>query len=250
MNTCLIRIGIALILISGWQGNCLGIELEPTEILHRTDEARGNLEGVKWRVVLKSIERGRSQNRTLDVKARGYDFLAVLTAPPKVRRNKLLMVSHNMWFWKPGISKPVPISSRQKLIGGASYGDIAATNYADDYKAVLMKDELINGELCYVFDLTAVTKKVTYDRIKYWVSKKRIVGIKAQYYTLSNKLFKEAVFEYRNQIVVSNRPKPFISKMTIYDQLSANDVTTMSFSKPKIVNVPASVLNLNLLSIQ
>ena len=37
-----------------------------------------------------------------------FDFLAVYTAPPRQRDAKLLMVNRNMWFHRPGLSKPVP----------------------------------------------------------------------------------------------------------------------------------------------
>jgi outer membrane lipoprotein-sorting protein len=224
-------------------------ELTLKEILHLADEARGNLEGVKWRVVIDSIENGREQKRTLNVKARGYDFLATLISPPKVKGQKVLMVDHNMWFTKPGLRKPVPISPRQKLVGGASYGDIAATNYADDYEATPLDDIMVNGELCYVFDLKAATKKATYDRIKYWISKERIVGVKAEYFTVSGKMLKSAIFENENQIQLRNKPHPFISKMIITDALVKNNVTTMTFSKHKLVKVPASTFDLNLLVI-
>jgi hypothetical protein len=222
--------------------------LTPREILRRADEARGNLAGVEWTVDINAIERGREQERSLDVKARGYDFLGVMLAPPKVKRQKLLLVDHNMWFAKPGVSKPVPVSTRQKLIGGASYGDIAATNYADDYEATLLGEDVVGGETCYVFNLKARNEKATYDRIKYWVSKERIVGVKAEYYTVSDKLFKSATFEYKHEIQPRGEPHPFISKMTIVDALIASDVTTLMFSKPKLVTVPPSTLDVNLLT--
>lgn len=221
--------------------------LTPKEILRIADRARGNLEGVEWRVHVQSVEKGRRQDRKIDVKARDYNFLAVLTAPAKVKRHKLLMVDHNMWFAKPGIRKPVPVSSRQKLIGGASYGDIAATNYANDYEPSLIKTESVNGDPCYLFDLKALTKKATYDHIRYWVSKKRLVGVKAEYYTISGKLLKWAGFQYDNQIQLNGKPSPFISEMTIYDILIKENITTMKFSRPKIVKVPPSALDLNLL---
>ena len=105
--------------------NCMGLqlswaELPPKEILRRADEARGNLEGVRWKVYIHSIEKNRIQKRKFDVKAKGYDFMAVINSPPKVRGQKLLLVSHNMWFRKPDLRKPVPISTRQKLLGRAS----------------------------------------------------------------------------------------------------------------------------------
>ncbi len=162
--------------------------------------ARGNIEGVKWLVNIASIENNTDQERSLNVLARGYDFLGIMIEPPKVKNQKIMMVDHNMWYTKPGLKKPVPVSSRQKLIGGAAYGDIAATNYADDYAPTPLPDETINGELCYVFDLKAVSKKSTYDQIKYWISKDRMVGVKSEFYTVSGKLFKTAVFEYDNQM--------------------------------------------------
>jgi outer membrane lipoprotein-sorting protein len=221
-------------------------ELTPKEILHRADEARGNLEGVRWKVSIHSVESHRTQKRKLDVKARGYDFLAVLNSPPKVKGQKLLMISHNMWFRKPDLRKPVPVSPRQKLVGGASYGDIAATNYADDYEATPLEDEIVEGELCYVFDLKASHKKATYDQIKYWVSKKRLVGVRAQYFAVSGKMFKSAVFEYDNHVQLRNKPHPFISKMIIYDALVVHNVTSMTFDKPQLVPLLPSTFDVNL----
>jgi hypothetical protein len=220
--------------------------MTPKEILHRADEARGNLEGVKWVVYIHSVENKRIQKRKLTVKARGYDFLAILKSPPKVKGQKLLMVSHNMWFTKPDLRKPVPVSPRQKLVGGASYGDIAATNYADDYEASPLDDEVVNGEICHVYDLKAVHKKATYARIKYWVSKDHLVGVKAQYFAVSGKMFKSATFEYKNRIQLRNKPHPFISIMIITDALIEKNVTTLRFDKQKLVKVPPSTFDLNL----
>jgi hypothetical protein len=222
-------------------------ELTPKEILHRADESRGNLEGVKWRVFIHSIESERRQERKLNVQARGYDFLGSLISPPKVKGQKLLMINHNMWFTKPGLRKSVPISPRQKLVGGASYGDIAATNYADDYEVASLYDELVKDELCYVFDLKAIHKKSTYDCIKYWVSKKRLVGVKAQFLTVSGKMFKVARFEYENAVTLRNEPRSFISKMVITDALINSNVTTLNFREPILVKVPDSTFDLNLL---
>ena len=245
MKVGLISIITAFVMFCGGL-NYASAELTPKEILHSADEARGNLEGVKWMLYIHSLESGRTQERKLNVKARGYDFLAMLTSPPRVKGQKMLMISHNMWFAKPGLKKSVPISPRQKLVGGASYGDIAATNYADDYEATLLKDEVIDRELCYVFDLRAIERKATYDRIKYWISKERFVGVKAEYFTVSGKLFKSATFEYENKVQAGNKPRPFISKMIITDAIVKSNITTMNFNRPSLVKVPASTFDLNL----
>jgi hypothetical protein len=222
-------------------------ELTPREILRRADEARGNLEGVEWVFSIQSIEDGSQQQRGLKVKARGYNFLAVFTSPPKVKGQKILMIDHNMWFAKPGVRKPVPISPRQKLIGGAAYGDIAATNYSDDYEATPLPDEIVEGELCFTFDLKATTEKTTYDRIKYWISKERVVGVKGQYFTVSGKMFKSATFEYKNKVLIDNEQRPFISKMTITDAIKKDNITTLNFSEPTLKEVPYSTFDLNFL---
>ncbi len=246
MRNCFIGAMIVLA-ISFWSMHYCHAELTPKEILHRADESRGNIEGVKWRVFIHSIESDRKQERTLYVQAKGYDFLGTLISPPKVKGQKLLMIDHNMWFTKPGLRKSVPISPRQKLVGGASYGDIAATNYADDYEATPLDDEVVKDELCYVFDLKAIHKNATYDRIKYWVSKKRFVGVKAEFHTVSGKMFKMARFEYENIVNLKNEPRSFISKMVITDALINSNVTTLNFSEPILVKVPDSTFDLNLL---
>lgn len=222
-------------------------EMTPNEILEKSDEARGSVKGIEWEIKLESIENGRKQSRTLKIKARDFNSLAEFISPPKVKGRKLLMIDRNMWFIKPGLRKPVPISPRQKLMGSASNGDIASTNYAGDYDATLVSEDTVKGELCYLLDLTAINKKVTYDRIKYWVSKKRLVGVKAEFFTVSGKIFKSATFEYGNSIPIEGKPKPFVSKMIITDAVIKENVTTMTYSKIRLKKIPDSTFNLNLL---
>jgi outer membrane lipoprotein-sorting protein len=221
--------------------------MSPKEILRKADEARGNAEGVEWEIDIESIERGRQQQRTIRVTARGFDSLAEFLAPANVKGQKLLMLDRNMWFAKPGLSKAVPISPRQKLLGGAANGDIASTNYAGDYQVVQGLEDMVNGEPCYLFDLTALDKRATYDRIKYWISKERLVGLRAEFYTVSGKMFKTATFEYKNSITIDGKPREFISKMIIASAVQKEDVTTMNFGKVLIKKVPDSIFNLNLL---
>jgi hypothetical protein len=221
--------------------------LSPQEVLKKADEARGNEEGIEWDIDISSFERGRQQQRLLKVKARSYRALAEFIAPANVKGEKLLMLDRNMWFIKPGLSKAVPISPRQKLLGGAANGDIASTNYTGDYRIVEASEEAFAGELCYLFDLAAVDKKVTYDRIKYWISKERLLGVKSEFYTVSGKLFKTAVFEYKNSTVVDGRQRPFISRMVITNATIKEDVTTMEYQKVSFKSISDSVFNLNLL---
>lgn len=220
---------------------------EPQQILEKADAARGNVKGIVWEIDIVSVENGREQQRSLRVTAKSYNSLAEFMSPAKVKGQKVLMRDRNMWFIKPGLRKPVPLSPRQKLLGTASNGDIASTNYAGDYQVAAMVTDQVDGEACYRFDLTAINKKVTYDRIVYWVSKDRMVGVKADFYTVSGKLFKTAVFEYDNTITVNGRPSPFVSTMTITDSVLKKNRTVMSYTAPKTESVSDAKFNLNLL---
>jgi hypothetical protein len=222
--------------------------MDSKEILRKADEARGNAEGIQWEIIIDSVESGRDQHRTFKVSAHSFNSLAETIAPANVKGQKLLMLDRNMWFAKPGLSKAVPISPRQKLLGAAANGDIASTNYAGDYNVTKMSDSTVNGEPCYLLDLSAVDNRATYDKIKYWISKERLVGVKAEFYTVSGKMFKTATFEYKNSITIDGKPREFISKMVITSAIIKDDVTTMYYDKAVIKKIPDSVFNLNLLT--
>ncbi len=218
------------------------------KILEQADRARGNTEGIEWKIQLDSIENDKKKYRIFNVKAKNFNCIAKFLAPSNVKGRKLLMIDRNMWFIKPGLRKPVPISPRQRLLGNASNGDIAATNYAGDYRIASVVKDSVNGEECYLYDLKGKTTNVTYDRIKYWISVNRRVGIKAEYYTISDKMFKSATIEYANKIRLGGITQPFISKMTIKDTIMNRNITTMQFSKIRMKKIPDSAFNINLLA--
>ena len=127
-------------------------------------------------------------------------------------------------------------------------GDIASTNYAGDYKITQASEDTVDKEPCYLFDLAAVDKKATYDRIKYWVSKQRIVGVKAEFYTISGKLFKSAEFKYANRVRINDKTEiPFISELLIRDTVQADKATTLDYSNIKVHDIPDSAFNINVL---
>jgi len=220
--------------------------LSPRQIITQADRARGNVDGIVWTADIESTEDGKIQQRTLLIKNRGVNTVAEFTAPAKVKGDLLVMLDRNMWFVKPGLRKPVPISARQKLMGGASNGDIASTNYAADYDAVLLREEEVDGQACYLFDLTANDKKTTYDRILYWISKDRLIGMKAEFFTVAGKRFKTALFRYENSIRTDAGEQPFISRMTIFDEVIKGNVTTLDYrnAQPQVLSEAAFNLNL------
>jgi Outer membrane lipoprotein-sorting protein len=235
-------------LLHGVSKFACGEDVRVKDILAYADRARGNVKGLVWNIMMTSTEDGSRESRGMTIKFKGSRTLARYTSPPNYNDRMVLMVDRNMWFIRSGLSKPVSISPRQKLFGDAANGDIASTNYGEDYKAVLLGEETVRNEPCYVLDLKASTKQVTYDRIKYWISKKRGVGVRAEFYTLSGKLFKTADFKYENLIKINDQEEmPFVSEMIIRDAIRKDRITTMTYSDIKVQPLPDSLFNLNVL---
>jgi outer membrane lipoprotein-sorting protein len=227
----------------------LSASAEPSAeaILRAADRARGNVSGLAWQVTIESVGNERSTDALVyDMKVRSFNVAGMSLAPPRYRGNKILMVNNNMWFYKPGLSKPVPISLRQKLMGDASYGDIASTNYAEHYSAVQLPDADFDGEPCYVFELKAKAEKVTYDQITYWVTKRRLLGVKADYFTVSGKKFKSATMDYDNTITLDGKAHPFLSRITMRGELLDGAITYLQLRSPRIEPIPDYIFDLNL----
>lgn len=223
----------------------VGAAPEAQGILQASDRARGGgLPGIEWEIRLSSRDGEHvGEAQRLIVKAIDESSVAETVEPARFKGSKLLQVGRSMWLTRPGLSKPIPISPRQRMSGQASNGDIAATNYAGDYDAQLTGSEMVDGEPCHLLELTARHKRTTYDRIRYWVSTKRSVGVKADFYSVSGKLLKTARFEYDNAIEHEGRRTPFVSRMVIRDALIDAE-TTMEFGTVRVRKIAAAEFDL------
>jgi hypothetical protein len=215
-------------------------------LLGDSDRARGALpQGITWTVELTSVEEGTRKSKTMIVRARGVDALAETIAPPRNKGERVLFNDRALWFVKPGLRRPVSISARQRFQGDASNGDIASTNYARDYSGAVVGEDVVAGEPAWRLDLVAKGSDVTYDRIRYWVSKRRHLAIKAEFLTVGGDLFKSATFEYGNRIRVGGETIDFVSRMTIVDAMGTGTVTTLTFSSPRPEAHAPSLFNVN-----
>ena len=215
-------------------------------MLEATDRSRGGgLPGVSWDLTITAVDPDSGENvRKLRVKADGDNSVAETFFPARSAGGRLLQLGRNMWYGRPDIQKPVSISSRQKMMGPAANGDIASTNYTREYDATLMPEESIDGEPVYVLNLVGKNKWVTYDRIVYYVSRARLVPVKADFYTVSGKLFKSAVFETGNTIEHQGRKHAFVSKMVIRDAIVSGNVSVLEYSAIKVHAIARDELTL------
>jgi hypothetical protein len=221
--------------------------LDAAALLRDADRARGGLEkGVSWKLTVESVEEGVTTRRSMTVRARGNDALADTLAPPRHKGEVILFNDRNLWFVKPGFRRPIAISARQRLQGEASNGDVASTNYARDYVGTVVGEEEVDGDPVWKLDLVARAKEVTYDRIRYWVSQKRRLGVKAEFLTVGGDLFKSATFEYANRVRLPGGEEiAFVSRMLIKDAMGAGAVTVLTYEAPRAETHAPSLFNVN-----
>lgn len=217
-----------------------------SDLLKASDRARGSVkDGVQWNAVIATEENGESSTREFNIKAKGDDAYVEATKPAKNKGEVYIFNDRNMWFFKPSLKKPVSISARQKLTGQAANGDIASTHYARDYSAVIEKTENLNGEKMHVLMLTAKSKNLTYDKIRYWISDKTKLAMKAEFLTLQGKPFKVGLLKYGNTLTAGGETFPFISELAIADAKFQNNKSTITYKAPKVTQVSNSIFNVN-----
>lgn len=159
--------------------------------------------------------------------------------PEKSKGRKMLMKDYDIWLFTPNIKKPIRISLEQKLTGEVSNGDIAKTNYAEDYDARII--ETVNGEKGKVvkLDLTAKNKKVTYGRIEYSLLQKDYSPVEAVFFAVSGKPLKRAKFSDYKIIQGESR----VTKMIIQDYIQQDKESVLVFDNYKKEKLDAALFN-------
>jgi len=212
------------------------------DILKESDYVRGaDVDGLSMNSTVTSFKNGKEQkNYAMEIEADQNNTLVTFTAPARSKGIKMLMQERNMWFLSPEVKKPVPISPRQRLLGEANNGDLATTNYSRDYSVNLLGENTVEGKACYVLELKARDKSVTYDKIVYYLEKETKLGIKAEYFTISGKHFKTAMFQYDNRVKDNGREFNYVSRMEIRDAIASNEVTVLEYKNVERMNIPLS----------
>lgn len=216
----------------------LAADMDPNEIVKKADLRRG-LGNVShsFNVTITNQDDKREvyQVSFKDVNA----SLTEQTEPERARGRKLLMKDYDIWLYTQNIKKPLRISLEQKLTGEVANGDIARTNYAEDYDATLLATEKRGSAEFYKLELKAKNKKVTYGRIEYFVSKKDFIPMEATFFALSGKPLKRAQFGDLKPILGMQRS----TKMVIRDYLQKEKVSTLIFSNHKPEKFDESLFN-------
>ena len=130
---------------------------------------------------------------------------------------KILTDGPRMWLIVPGASRPIPVTANQRLLGGASMGDVASLRFAEDYTATLRPgEESVGGKACRVLDLKAKSPSSSFPRVVLWWNEAARVPAKVLFSLPSGKEAKEVTFTK----FASKAGKTIVSEMEIRDLLA------------------------------
>lgn len=208
--------------------------------LAAAEKARGILTGstgVEWVVSVKSEGADGTRTAKFYTVSQGGRIFAEVIEPAEAQgRRYVAEADGKMWFWKPGLSRPVSVSKRQRLSGDAAIGDLASTSYVDGYAIEGREDGEVNGEPATVYTLKANSLGDTYKQIKYWVTKSGNLGKKAEFFATSGNLLRTATFAYEN----SAGDGPFLSRMVVTE---SGRTVTMTFGEVDLGQFPEDLFD-------
>lgn len=179
---------------------------------------------------------------------------AEFVSPPRDKGVKYLKIEDDMWMYLPDVDKIIKIAGhmlRQSMMGSDfSYEDaLESSKLLEKYTATLVSEETISvssrsggnqvmkPRRCYVVDLTAKVKDVTYYRRMVWVDKEYFVPVKEDLFALSGKLLKEMTIGDIKPYGARYYPTYY----TMKNLLRENSLTEMFMTKVQFdVPVPAS----------
>lgn len=208
-------------------------------IVEKADKVRFPSEGFQVDI---SINTQQSEKQ---VEARKYRVLSkgnentviMVTEPASERGQIILMKGRDLWVFMPEVSQPVRIALAQRLTGQVANGDLARANFAGDYNPKVLRSETINGETYLVLELTAVDRGVTYQRVVYWVNQKNAWPLKAEFYSLSNRLLKKCSYENFQTLAGKVRP----TRLVMEDALRGGERSVLEYSEMKLRDLPDKI---------
>lgn len=199
-------------------GSVTAQSLTGQEILQKVDANMAVDQAVSMSTM---IVHGRSGSRTITSKSwnKGRDkaFVEYLS-PAREKGKKMLKLGDKIWTYTPEpTDRIIAISGhllRQSVMGSdLSYEDVTENDYlAEMYDAEVAAEDEINGQHCYVLQLTAQEQEISYYSRKLWVDSEHWLPLREERYAKSGKLLKTAEILEIFQVAERWYPKKMIFK--------------------------------------
>ena len=192
------RLLILLLVLIMHCGSVQAEELSGKSILEKID---ANYLAENRKVTTTMIIKGRRGTRTMQAQSwvQGTDkaFTEYLS-PPREKDTKMLKLGDKLWIYSPATDRTIKIAGhmlRRSMMGSdISYEDyMEDPNLSNTYNVELIGEENINERDCYVLELSAKKKGLSYYSRKMWVDKERYLPLKEERFAKSGKLLKTYV---------------------------------------------------------
>ena len=211
-------------------------ETDAAAIVQKADEVRFPSEAFEAGVTIETAgTNDATDTRKYRILSKGNENTIVMVTEPASERGQImLMKGHDLWVFLPHVSQPVRLSLSQRLTGQVANGDLARANFAGDYDAKLLRSEVVDGETMYVLELVARERNVTYHKVLYWVRKSNNWPYKAEFYSLSDRLLKTALYDQFKEIAGRVRP----TRLIMQDALRKDEQSTLLYTDIRPRDLP------------
>lgn len=205
--------------------------LSATDLLARVDEYR-NFKDTAFSFDLELVsEEKNKEPKTFGLHAKilnSHTSLVVYREPVREQGKALLMNGQHLWFFSKMAKKPIRITPQQRLLGEASNGDVASTDFSGDYLPQLANDAKA-GASEMVLQLDAKPDALAaYHKILLWVDAGTAQPKKAEFYTESGKHLKTAYYT-RFEALADQGNKLQLVELEIHNALTEGNITRMSY---------------------
>lgn len=211
-------------------------EPDPKAAVDTSDQIRFPRGGFQVDVSISSVAPGKGNEvRKYRILSKGNENTIVITTEPASDNGQiLLMKNRDLWIFLPDISQPVRLSLSQRLTGEVANGDLARANFGGDYTPKLVRTDTFDGEAYNVLELEAVDRGVTYHRVMYWIRKSDSRPLKAEFYSLSDRLLKTCHYENYQKMAGQMRP----TRLVMEDALKQNEQSVLEYSNMRLKELP------------
>lgn len=137
--------------------------------------------------------------------------------PVREQGTKMLKLGDQLWIYSPDADRTIQISGhmlQQSVMGSdLSYEDLMEdSKLTNQYNAVIMGEEIVDGHNCWIIELTALSPEIAYYGRKLWVDQERDIPLREEMYAKSGTLLKKSQLSDVQRINDRWYPKKLIFK--------------------------------------
>jgi outer membrane lipoprotein-sorting protein len=197
------------------------------EIIERMDEMQ-RFDTLYSEGEMVTTDRFGEKSSTYRSWSRGsQDFLIEFTNVEE-RGQKILRVEDEIYLFYPDAEDVIPMHGsalKQSLFGDISYEDLTeGTDTLDKYAVEMLDGEIVDGEECWVIEMTAISRDVAYPKQIVKVGKEDWLLKEAEYFARSGRLLKTVEV---TDVATFDDGRALITGMVMEDQLRRGSSTSV-----------------------